>query len=347
MTSIHTERRVSLSEIEALARDVLLARGVSFAQADAVARNVTAAEADECRSHGVYRLIGYVRAVVSGKADGRAVPSMTQVSPAIIRVDAGRGFAPLANEIARPALVAAAQSLGIAVLAINNCYHNSAMWVDLEPLADAGLVSIGMTAGQCTVAPHGGSKPVFGTNPFAFGWPRPDGAPFVFDFATSAAARGEIELHQRAGKSIPLGWAVDAEGRPTTDPAVGLAGAMLPFGGHKGTALALMIELLAGPMIGDLTSQESFAEDEGMGSPPLGGELIIAFDPVRFLGDDFAGHMARAETLFSSISGQDGVRLPGDRRLEARAQSVQNGVLVPARLLEELELLRAGGGGRG
>lgn len=343
MTSSQNEKRLTLSDIETLAREVLLASGVSLAQADAVARNVTAAEADACRSHGVYRLLGYVRAVASGKADGKAVPIVSPTSPAIIRVDACRGFAPLANEMARPALIAAAQSLGIAVLAVNNCYHNSAMWVDLEPLADAGLVSIGMTAGQRSVAPHGGSKPVFGTNPFAFGWPRPDGAPFVFDFATSAVARGEIELHQRAGKSIPLGWAVDAEGRQTIDPALGLAGAMLPFGGHKGTALALMIELLAGPMIGDLTSQESFAEDEGQGSPPLGGELIIAFDPVRFLGDDAADHMARAETLFSSISQQDGVRLPGDRRLAARAQSASEGVLVPTRLFDELEAIRARG----
>ncbi|MDB5612918.1 MAG: Malate/L-lactate dehydrogenase [Devosia sp.] len=343
MTSSQNEKLLTLSDIETLAREVLLASGVSLAQADAVARNVTAAEADACRSHGVYRLLGYVRAVASGKADGKAVPIVSPTSPAIIRVDACRGFAPLANEMARPALIAAAQSLGIAVLAVNNCYHNSAMWVDLEPLADAGLVSIGMTAGQRSVAPHGGSKPVFGTNPFAFGWPRPDGAPFVFDFATSAVARGEIELHQRAGKSIPLGWAVDAEGRQTIDPALGLAGAMLPFGGHKGTALALMIELLAGPMIGDLTSQESFAEDEGQGSPPLGGELIIAFDPVRFLGDDAADHMARAETLFSSISQQDGVRLPGDRRLAARAQSASEGVLVPTRLFDELEAIRARG----
>ncbi|MDB5586074.1 MAG: Malate/L-lactate dehydrogenase [Devosia sp.] len=343
MTHPEQEQRLSLADIETLARDVLLASGVSLAHADAIARNVTAAEADACRSHGVYRLLGYVRAVASGKADGEAVPVVTQTSPAIVKVDAGRGFAPLANELARPALVAAAQSLGIAVLAINNCYHNSAMWVDLEPLAEVGLVSIGLTAGQRSVAPHGGSKPVFGTNPFAFGWPRPDGEPFVFDFATSAVARGEIELHQRAGKSIPLGWAVDAEGRPTTDPALGLAGAMLPFGGHKGTALALMVELLAGPMIGDLTSQESFAEDEGRGSPPLGGELIIAFDPVRFLGDDAAEHMARAETLFSSISQQDGVRLPGDRRLAARAQSAREGVLVPKRLFDELQAIRARG----
>ena len=343
MNSTASEVRLSLADVQTLSRAVLINNGVSSEQADAIARNVTAAEADECRSHGVYRLIGYVRATRNGKADAKAVPVLEQTSPAIIRVDAKRGFAPLANELGRAALIAAAGQLGIAVLAINNCYHNSAMWADLEPLADAGLVSIGLTAGQRSVAPHGGSKPIFGTNPFAFGWPRPGRSPFVFDFATSAIARGEIELHRRAGQSIPLGWAVDAAGNPTTDPALGLAGAMLPFGGHKGTALALMVELLAGPMIGDMTSQESFAEDEGQGSPPLGGELIVAFDPAKFLGDEAPAHFARAETLFESITSQDGVRLPGDRRLSARARTGREGVMIPAALVTELELLRDGG----
>jgi len=340
LNSSANEVRLSLADVEDLTRKVLTHNGVSDAQAEAIVVTIVAAEADDCRSHGMYRLLGYVRAVEAGKANGAAVPKLDQRTPALIHVDGGRGFAPLANEVGRAALIASAQSLGIAVLAINNCYHNSAMWADLEPLADAGLVSIGLTAGQRSVAPHGGSKPVFGTNPFAFGWPRLGQAPFVFDFATSAIARGEIELHRRAGKTIPLGWAVDAEGNPTTDPAAGLAGAMLPFGGYKGTALALMVELLAGPMIGDMTSQESFAEDAGAGSPPLGGELIIAFDPVRFLGDEAPEHFARAEALFASIKSQEGVRLPGDRRLAEREKSRTAGVLVPAALLAELHQLR-------
>lgn len=123
---------------------------------------------------------------------------------------------------------------------------------------------------------------MFGTNPIAFGWPRPDGPPFVFDFATSMVARGEIELHRRAGKTVPDDWGVDAQGNPTTDPAAILSGAMRTFGGHKGSALAAMVELLAGPLIGDMTSRESIDWDEGRGGSPLGGELIIAIDPKGF-----------------------------------------------------------------
>ncbi len=340
MASSTNEIPLTLDQISELTHHVLVRNNVSEAQAGAITRTIVAAEADECRSHGVYRLLGYVRACKSGKANGMAIPSVSRTTPSIIRVDAARGFAPLANDLGRPALIEAARQQGIAVMAINHCYHNSALWADLEPIVDAGLVCIGLTAGQRSVAPHGGHTPVFGTNPFAFGWPRPDQPPFVFDFATSAIARGEIELHRRAGQPIPLGWAVDINGTPTTDPALGLAGAMLSFGGHKGTALALMIELLAGPLIGDMTSQEAFAEDEGQGSPPLGGQLIIALDPARFLGPDAEQHFGRAETLFSSLTSQEGVRLPGDRRLAARQKSRLSGVLVPAPLLAELQQLR-------
>jgi delta1-piperideine-2-carboxylate reductase len=335
------EARLSVDEIHDLTLAILKAHGVSEAQARAITGTILAAERDDCRSHGVYRLLGYVRSVKSGKANATAMPELSQPTQTIIRVDAKRGFAPLANETGRPALIAAARQYGLAALAINNCYHFSALWADLEPIADAGLVAIGLTAGQCTVAPHGGSRPIFGTNPFAFAWPRPDQPAFVFDFATSAIARGEIELHRRADKSIPLGWAIDEHGQPTTDPVAALAGAMLPFGGYKGTALALMIELLAGPLIGDLTSAESMKEDNGAGSPPLGGELIIAFDPARFAGGQAVEHMQRAEALFADLKSQDGVRLPGDRRLAARTRSAKDGILVPKPLLKELRELLA------
>ncbi len=175
----------------------------------------------------------------------------------------------------------------------------------------------------------------FGTNPIAFGWPRPDGPPFVFDFATSAVARGEIQLHERAGKPIPLGWGVDEQGEPTTDASAALRGAMLTFGGHKGSALAAMVELLAGPLIGDLTSAESLAYDEGSRSSPYGGELLIAIDPRRMLGASAEEHLARAETLFEGIVEQ-GARLPSQRRFEARERSARDGVTIPEALHREL-----------
>lgn len=198
-----------------------------------------------------------------------------------------------------------------------------------------GARRAGRTPSHAWVAPAGGTRPLFGTNPIAFAWPRPAADPFVFDFATSAVARGEIELHRRAGKPIPLGWGVDPEGQPTTDAAAALAGAMLTFGGHKGSALSAMVELIAGPLIGDMTSAESLADDEGTRSSPRGGELIIAIDPAGFLGAATAEHLARAERIFDGILGQ-GARLPSRRRYEARARSLANGVTVSRKLYDDI-----------
>jgi LDH2 family malate/lactate/ureidoglycolate dehydrogenase len=237
-------------------------------------------------------------------------------------------------------LVDKARAGGIAALAINNCVHFAALWPEVEALAEEGLVAFACTPSHAWVAPAGGIAPIFGTNPIAFGWPRPGKHPYVFDFATSMVARGEIELHRRAGKPIPPGWGIDAAGAPTTDAEAALAGAMLTFGGHKGSALATMVELIAGPLIGDLTSRESIAADAGAKASPLGGELIIVIDPAGFLGDAVAAHLNRAEALFEGILAQ-GARLPSQRRYEARERSLLEGVDVPAQLLADIEALTA------
>lgn len=171
-------------------------------------------------------------------------------------------------------------------------------------MTEAGLVGLACTPSHAWVAPAGGTRPLFGTNPIAFGWPRQDKPPFIVDMATSAAARGEIQLHQRSGKALPEGWGIDSQGQPTTDAAEVLNGAMLTFGGHKGSALAAMVELLAGPLIGDMTSAESLAWDNGAGGLPYGGELILALDPQRFLGAQAPEQLARAETLFMGMQEQ-------------------------------------------
>src|SRR5690606_32945026 len=129
--------------------------------------------------------------------------------------------------------------------------HSTALWPVVEEIAAHGLAALSMNPTHDWVAPAGGVAGALGTNPLAFARPRPDPPPYVFDFATSAGARAEIALHRQQGRALPPGWGLDAHGRPTTDPAAVLAGAMLPFGGHKGSALATMIELLAGPFIGD------------------------------------------------------------------------------------------------
>jgi delta1-piperideine-2-carboxylate reductase len=332
------EVSLSLDEVRSLSIAVLHAGGLSPEHAEAIAATVYAGQRDECHSHGMYRLLGCVRSVREGKVNPNAVPSVVDHAPAIVRVDANYGFSPLAFERGRPLLVEKARTMGLAAMAINRCFHFSALWPEVEAISQDGLVALALTPSHSWVAPAGGTKPVFGTNPMAFAWPRPDGPPFVFDFATSAIARGEIELHRRAGKPIPTGWAIDSEGSPTTDPTAALAGAMLTFGGHKGSALSAMIELMAGPLIGDFMSSESMAFDAGLGGTPCHGELILAFDPNVFLGGDAKHHVARAEMMFDAIVGQ-GARLPSQRRYEARARSMANGVRIPKALYDDLQAL--------
>ncbi|MBV8041924.1 Ldh family oxidoreductase [Pluralibacter sp.] len=326
---------LSLPAAYALAYRVLRENGFNDAHAASIADNVTAGERDGCASHGLWRLLGIVETRRKGKISGEALPVVSDKAPAIVQADARGACSLLAYTHALPLLIEKARTNGIAALAINRCVHYSALFADVEPLTQAGLVGIACTPNHAWVAPAGGVRPLFGTNPLAFGWPREGKPPFIFDMATSAAARGEIQLHLRNGTPLPQGWGIDREGQPTTDPQAVLDGAMLPFGGHKGSALAAMIELIAGPLIGDMTSAESLAWDDGAGGAPYGGELILALDPVRFLGDSAASHLARAERLFSELQAQ-GARLPGERRFLARQRSEREGVTLSRSLHEDI-----------
>lgn len=332
--------RLTLEQARELAQDILRSNGFSEPHVQAVSATVLAGERDGCASHGLYRLLGCVSSLKAGKVVADAAPQVIDQAPALVRVDAKGGFSQLAFQAGLPVLVEKARHCGIAALAINRCVHFSALWVEIEALTEAGLVAFAFTPSHAWVAPAGGSKPVFGTNPIAFGWPRVGHNPFIFDFATSAIARGEIELHRRAGKPIPLGWGIDPHGQPSTDAEAVMNGAMLTFGGHKGSALAAMVELIAGPLIGDLTSAESLAYDAGSKSSPYHGELIVVLDPRRFLGEAADEHLARAEALFESIQGQ-GARLPSQRRYQARARSAEQGVQIPQALYDDLKALIA------
>ncbi len=323
--------------------DILAGGGLSRPQAEALARVIVAGERDGCKSHGVYRVEGILRTLKAGKVRGDAVPVLQTGDGAIVRVDAGGGFSNLAFETGLPALVERTRTLGLAALVINDCTHFSALWHEVEALTGHGLAGIAMCPSYATVAPAGGVEPLLGTNPFAFGWPRPGGAPYVFDFATSVVARGEIELYRRSGRELPEGWAVDAQGRPTTDPEAALAGAMLTFGSYKGSAISTMIELLAGTMIDDFTSREALDWLGTTKYAPKHGELILAFDPKRFAGAGSKGNpLDRAEILLDAIVGQ-GARLPSQRRYTARARSAENGIVLSEQERAELDrLMREG-----
>ncbi|CDZ29131.1 Ldh family oxidoreductase [Neorhizobium galegae] len=322
---------------------LLIRAGLDATQASALARVIVAGERDACKSHGIYRIEGVLRTLKAGKVVADAMPELIgDEATAIVRVDAKGGFANPAFELALPHLVARARSHGVAALVVNDCVHFSALWPEVEALTDQGLAALAMCPSYATVAPTGGNSPLLGTNPLAFGWPRIDNPPYVFDFATSVAARGEIELYRRAGKPLPEGWAIDAGGAPTADPTAALAGAMLPFGGHKGSAIGTMIELLAGILIGDLTSQGAL---EVLGSTTLAprhGELVLAFSPQAFAAGRPGDPFARAEMLFEAIVGQ-GARLPSQRRFRARAIAEKDGITLTSAEIELLDTLLSRG----
>ncbi|WP_045389051.1 Ldh family oxidoreductase [Falsirhodobacter sp. alg1] len=332
---------LSIAELTEMTTQIFRNAGVSDAQATAVARTIVAGERDACKSHGVYRIEGCFRTLKAGKVMPQAVPELLDDGSGVIRVDAKGAFSPAAFELGAPVLAARAKELGVAALAINSCLHFSALWPEVEALTDQGCAVLAMCPSYSSVAPTGGTEALLGTNPVAFGWPRKDNTPYVFDFATSVAARGEIELHRRAGTPLPEGWAIDAEGRPTTDPAAALDGAMLPFGGHKGSAISTMVELLAGVMIGDLTSPEALEYLGSMSLLPHHGELVIAFCPKRFAAGR-SDPFARAEVLFEAIAGQ-GARLPSQRRYAARIKSEAVGITLTAEEMALLEKLRTQG----
>lgn len=328
---------LTLDEVRDIAMRGLTRSGLSEENAIVLADVMTMAEQDGCKTHGLFRMPGYCACVKSGRANGKAAPTLHDRSPGVVQVDARRGFAAAAMVAGRPLLAAKARSQGVAAMPITNAYQSGVLWYDIDALVCEGLVAFAFVNSRSFVAPAGGVNKVYGTNPMAFGWPRPNKAPMIFDQSSSVAARGEIQIRERDGARIPEGWAIDTNGRPTTDPGAALAGAQLPFGGYKGAAIAMMVELLAVGLTGGKFGFESAQDDDSDGGPSEGGELIIAMDPDHF-GDSCDGsfNLQHAESLFEKILEEEGTRLPSDRRYTVRNYTRENGVYVPVWLYNEV-----------
>ncbi len=308
-------RDLSLDEIYSLAKNVMLANGCDTANAEALADIICRAERDGSHSHGLFRVPGYVKALRSGKVDGKAKPTIRHLTPAVIQVDGHGCFAPLAQAVGLPALTEATEKIGIAALSLVGVHHFAALWPETEYLADRGFVGIACTAYMPAVAPAGSNEALFGTNPLSFAWPRPGHNPVVYDMATASMAMGDVQIAARDGREVPLGTGLDANGQPTTDPAAIAKGVLLPFGGYKGSAIAMMVELLAAGMTGEQFSFEARDTDNKDGGPPRGGEMIIGMSPAIIAGDGWQDHV---EGFVQKLSNIDGVRMPGARRHKNR-----------------------------
>jgi (2R)-3-sulfolactate dehydrogenase (NADP+) len=327
----------SITELTTLATDALVRAGAGRAMAESTARALVAAEAQHLSSHGLSRVPQYCSHLASGRVDGQAVPRVQQTRPAALLVDAADGLAFPACELAVQEAIRSARACGAAFAGVTNSHHSGAAALQLAPVAAAGMVGLAFSNSPGAMPAWGGKRPLFGTNPIAAVFPRRDASPLVIDLSLSKVARGKLMVAKQEGRSIPEGWALDKDGNPTTDPAEGMEGMMLPAGGVKGAMLALVVELLCCALTGAAFGFEADSFFPAEGNRPRIGQAFMVIDPAALAGGEV--FHARVEALVEAMLVDEDVRLPGSRRDGLADQAAIEGIEVPAGLLAQLEAL--------
>jgi (2R)-3-sulfolactate dehydrogenase (NADP+) len=328
--------KCSIEELTQLATRALKKAGASQAMAQATAAALVAAEAEGLAGHGLARVALYAEHLRQGRADGKARPKVARKKGGTCLVDANGGLAFPAMALAVKEAIKRAQRHGVGFAGVTNSHHFGAAAHHLAPVAQAGLVGLAFSNSPSAINAWGGRKAFYGTNPIAAIFPRRDAAPIVVDLSLTEVVRGKIMLHAREGKPIPLGWALDKDGNPTTDPKAALTGSLSPIGGAKGAALALMVEVLSVALTGAAFSFENDSYFEP-GNKPRIGHAVLAIDPGALAGAD--SYYSRLEAMISKMLGDEGVRLPGTRRQAAEAKARGEGIEVSEALLGELRAL--------
>ena len=314
--------------------DALQKHQTSTENAKEVADALICAEIDGQSGHGLSRVPSYIQQLSSGKVDGNAKPAIVGSNGAVIRIDAKNGFAYPALSLAIKELVSCSKKYGIAVASISHSHHFGQAGRHVERLAESELIGLMFGNTPKAIPPWGGSKALYGTNPIAFSVPRSKTPPLVIDLSLSKVARGKVMMANQKNERIPQGWAIDEQGNPTSDAKKALAGAMLPIGDAKGSALALMIEILSAALTGSNFGFEASSFFDSEGDSPGVGQLIIAIDPSFFSGDVFS---ERVETIINAILEQPSTRLPGNKRLEKRKwREKTKTIAIPQELYDEI-----------
>ena len=327
--------KLPISEVQALVRAALQSAGANPAMAEATAHALVLAESQGLGSHGLSRVGQYSTHLRNGRANGSAVPQVLRRKGGALVVDAGQGLAFAACTLAVTEAIAAAREHGIALAGVARSHHCGVVVDHLRAVAAAGMVGLGFANSPAAMPAAGGRHPVFGTNPVAAVFPRRGQDPLMIDLSLSEVARGKVMVAAKQGQPIPLGWALDADGQPTTDAQAALAGSMLPIGAAtspKGAMLALVVELLVTALIGGRYGFEasSFFVDEG--NRPGLGQAFIVIDPGALAGSD--GFFDRIEVLLAEMLKDDGVRLPGARREALRRRAEAEGLEVTEAMLD-------------
>ncbi|WP_037299507.1 Ldh family oxidoreductase [Rubritepida flocculans] len=329
--------RLSLAAAEALAARALAAAGANPEMARLTAAALVAAEAEGQGGHGLSRVAMYAGFLREGRAKGEARPRLAAERGGAALVDAGDGLAYPALALAEAEAARRARAHGVSFVAVANSHHAGAMSLPVRRLAGQGLVALAFTNSPAAMPVPGGRRPLLGTNPVAAAFPRRAAPPLLVDLALSEVARGRIMVAAKQGRPIPAGWALDAEGNPTTDPQAALGGAMLAIGGAKGAALALVVELLCVALGGAGFAFEADSFFAPSPNPPRLGHALLAVDPGALAGRE--AFLDRMEAMVKAMLGDAGVRLPGARREALREAARREGLALPPPLLAELEAL--------
>jgi (2R)-3-sulfolactate dehydrogenase (NADP+) len=321
-----------------LARTALERAGANAAMAEATARHLVAAEEQVLATHGLSRVPFYCGMLRNGRADGAAKPRLATERAGACLIDNADGLPYVSAQWAIDEVIQRARRNAIGFAGITNSAHLGVLGIHLEPVAKAGLVGFAFTNSPAAIPPWGGRKPLFGTNPVAAAFPRQEGDPIVIDLALTTVVRGRIMMAMRKGEPIPEGWALDRNGKPTTDPKEAINhGSLFPIGGAKGAMLALMFELICAALTGSAIGPEadSFFSEEG--NRPRIGQAFIAIDPGALAG--MARYFERVETVAGTMLADPEVRLPGARRFAARKSARAQGIEVPDELVAQIEKL--------
>ena len=331
---------LTLAQATDLVERALRQAGAGAAMAASTARALVLAESQGLASHGLSRVPQYTTHLRNGRAVGAALAAVTRRKGAALLVDAQQGLAFPACDLAVAQAVQAARELGVAFAGVTNSHHAGVLVDHLRPVAAADMVGIAFANSPAAMPAAGGKHPIFGTNPVAAIFPRRNADPLMIDLSLSEVARGKLMVAAKEGKAIPMGWALDADGQPTTDPKAGMMGSMLPIGAvssPKGAMLALVVELLVTAVIGAQFGFEasSFFVDEG--NQPRIGQAFIVVDPGALAGAE--RYFDRMETLVVEMLVDDGVRIAGARRLALERTAQQAGITIPDALRAQLDTL--------
>ena len=327
-------QRITQQELEGVIVRALMRAGATRAMAAATAGALVAADMEGISSHGASRVPQYCGHLTNGRARGGAVPEVARSSKAACLVDAKQGLAYPACALAVREAIVRAKEFGVAFVAIANSNHFGMAAHHVEAIARVGQVGFAFSNSPAAMPAWGGKRALFGTNPIAATFPRRSEPPLVIDLSLSAVARGRIMTAAREGKPIPAGWALDHEGRSTTDARAALDGTMVPAGGVKGAMLALTVELLVCALSGAAFGFESDSFFTREGRPTRIGQAFLAIDPGALAGEEVFHE--RVETLVAAMLEDPAVRLPGERRRRNRERAAAEGIAIASDLLAQI-----------